>query len=276
VKSVQDNVIHKEKPTMAVMTNTTKQTPARPMRLMSHAIQRTARLVGLLILIMAVFAPFGMIYVPSTLVVPGDAATTAHNIMASEGLFRLGIASDAVVVLLELVIVVLLYVLLKPVSKTLSLLAAFSRQAMTVIQGVNLLTHFVVLLLLSGAGYLTVFAPGQLQALGLLFLNAHAEVVLIWGLFFGLHLLVLGYLVYTSGYISRIPGVLLMIASLCYFTQSFGNILLPEYKGIFTTVGLLSAVEIALPLWLLIKGVNVERWEKRALEAASRELMLQG
>jgi hypothetical protein len=100
--------------------------------------------------------------------------------------------------------------------------------------------------------------------------------VLIWGLFFGLHLLVLGYLVYTSGYISRIPGVLLILASACYFTQSFGNVLLPEYKEIFTAIGALSAVEIALPLWLLIKGVNVERWEKRVLEAASIEPMPQG
>jgi hypothetical protein len=193
-----------------------------------------------------------------------------------EGLFRFGIASDAVVVVLEIVIVVLLYVLLKPVNTTLSLIAAFSRLAMTIIQGVNLLTHLVVLLLLSGAGYLTVFAPAQVQALGLLLLNAHAEVVLIWGLFFGLHLLVLGYLVYTSGYISRIPGVLLMIASVCYLTQSFGNVLLPEYKGLFTAIGALSVVEIALPVWLLIKGVNVELWEKRVLESALREPMPQG
>jgi hypothetical protein len=156
------------------------------------------------------------------------------------------------------------------------MLAALSRLAMNDIQGVNLLTHFVVLLLLSGAGYLTVFAPDQLQALALLLLNAHAEVVLIWGLFFGLHLLVLGYLVYKSGYISRIPGVLLILASLCYFAQGFGTILLPEYKGIFTAVGALSAVEVVLPLWLLIKGVNLEQWEKRALEAASREPMPQG
>jgi hypothetical protein len=102
----------------------------------------------------------------------------------------------------------------------------------------------------------------------LLFLNAHQSVVLIWGLSFGLHLLVLGYLVYQSGYIPKTVGVLLVIASLCYLTQSFGNILLPNYEAIFASVGLLSIVEIALPLWLLIKGVNVERWEQRALETA--------
>jgi hypothetical protein len=140
----------------------------------------------------------------------------------------------------------------------------------------NLLIHFLVLLLLSGAGYLTVFAPAQLHALALLLLNAHADVVLIWGLFFGLHLMVLGYLVFQSGYISKVPAVLLMVASLCYLTQGFGNILLPEYKGFFTSIGSLSAVEAALPLWLLIKGVNVERWGKRALEAASIEPMPQG
>jgi len=232
-----------------------------------NSIQKIARIAGILILIITVFAPFSMIYVPSKLIVSGDAATTANNILASDGLFRAGIASDSIVFLIEIVITVLLYVLLKPVSKTLSLVAAFSRLAMTVIQGINLLNYFLVLLLLSGAGYLTVFAPDQLHALVLLFLNAHVYVALIWGLFFGLHLLVLGYLVYKSGYIPGILGVLLVIASLCYLTQSPGNILFPQYKEIFATIGFVSILEIVLPLWLVIKGVNVELWEKRACES---------
>jgi hypothetical protein len=87
-------------------------------------------------------------------------------------------------------------------------------------------------------------------------------VVLIWGLAFGLHLLVLGYLVYKSVYLPKFVGVLLVIASLCYLTQSFGKILLPNYEEIFALVGFLSIVEIALALWLWIKGVNVEQWEK--------------
>ena len=231
------------------------------------SIKRIARIAGFLILVITVFAPFSMMYVPSTLVVPGDAATTANNILASEGLFRAGIISDSSVFLIEIVVTVLLYVLLKPVSKTLSLVAAFARLAMTVVQGINLLNHFFVLLLLSGAGYLTVFASDQLHALVLLFLNAHEYVALIWGLFFGLHLLVLGYLVYKSGYLPRIVGGLLAVASACYLTQDFGNILLPQYKAIFATIGLISIVEIALPLWLLIKGVNVGQWEKRARES---------
>jgi hypothetical protein len=130
------------------------------------------------------------------------------------------------------------------------------------------LNHIFVLLLISGASYLTVFAPDQLNALVLLFLDAHGYVVFIWGLFFGLHLLVLGYLVYRSGYISKIPGILLIIAALCYLIQDFGNILLPQYKDIFTSIGYLSTIEIALPIWLLLKGVNLGKWEKRTLEPA--------
>ena len=95
------------------------------------SIQKTARLAGLLPLILAVIAPFSMLYLPSTLIVAGDAATTAKQIMASDGLFRLGMVSDSVVFLIEIVLTVLLYELLKPVSKTLSLIAAFARLAMT-------------------------------------------------------------------------------------------------------------------------------------------------
>ena len=95
----------------------------------------------------------------------------------------------------------------------------------------------------------------------LLFLNLHEAVALIWGLFFALHLLVSGYLVYRSGYIHRIVGILLMIAGLCYVTQSFGNILFPQLKEMLATIGLISMVELAFPLWLLFKGVRIEKKE---------------
>ncbi len=229
--------------------------------------KKTARIAGLLILITAVFAPFSMLYVPSNIIVPGDAATTANNIMASEGLFRLSIVSDSIVFLIEIVLVVMLYVLLNPVSKTLSLVAAFFRLAMAVIQGINLLNYFIAVLLLSRAEYLTVFEPGQLHALVLLFLNAHEYVAHIWGLFFALHLFFLGYLVYKSGYIHRIPGIALVIASVCYIVQSFGNILFPKYEEIFATIGFISIIELVFPIWLLIKGVNIEKWKKCASES---------
>ena len=227
----------------------------------------TARIAAILTLLIVVLAPFSMLYIPTTLIVPGDAASTANNIMASQGLFRVGMVTDSLVFLIEIALTVLLYVLVKPVNKTLSLVAAFSRLAMTVIQGINLLNHFIILLLLSGASYLTIFAPDQLQALVMLFLNAHESAVLIWGLFFGLHLLVLGYLVYKSGYLPKVLGILLLIVALCYLIQDFGNMLFPEYKALFTSIGSLAFLEIAFPLWLLIKGVNVKQWEKRVAES---------
>jgi hypothetical protein len=232
-----------------------------------NSIQTTARVTGVLMLLMVILAPFSMIYVPSTLIVAGDATATAGNLVAAESLFRLAMASDAVIFLIEIALCALLYGLLKPVNQTVALVATFARLAMTVIQGINLLNHFFALLLVGGASFLTAFQPAQLHALALLFLNAHEAVVLLWGFAFGLHLLLSGYLIYQSGYLPRLVGVALVMAAFCYFTQSFGNLLLPQAKALFATIGLLSAIEIVLPLWLLVKGVNGAQWQKRLLAA---------
>ena len=235
-----------------------------------NSISRTARVAGILYLVIAVCGGFSFGYVRSTLIVPGDAAATAGTILASQWLLRLGIVGDAVVMLSEIVLIALLYRLLKPVSKTISLAAAFARLAMVVMQGMNLLNYFFVLLLLSGAGYLAVFGADQLHALALLFLNGYEAVALIWGAFFGLHLLLLGYLVYKSGYFPRILGVLLVLASFGYLVDSFGNFLLPQYDAIYAPAVVVAALlgELPFALWLLIKGVNVEQWEKRAQKSA--------
>src|SRR5919112_5621472 len=129
------------------------------------SMKNTARLAGFLILLIAILSPFSILYLPSTLIVPGDAATTASNVMASEGLFRLGIVGDSVVILLEIVVIAILYALLRPVNRTLALAAAFARLAMTVVMAVNLFNSLGVLLLSSDAKNLTVFEPGQLHAL---------------------------------------------------------------------------------------------------------------
>src|SRR5215210_8645313 len=225
-----------------------------------------ARFAGLLALSLLVLGPFSQLYVPSTLIVPGDATATANNIGASGWVFPLGIVSDSLIFLIEIVLSVLLYVLLRPVSRALSLVAAFARLAMAVIQGINLLPYFIALLLLSGAGYLTVFEADQLDALALLFLNAHQYGDYIWQVFFGLHLFVLGYLILKSGYFPRILGVLVVFGSLGYLTDSFGNFLYPNYDEIFGWVVGVTAVIGELPffLWLLIKGVNVQRYNERA------------
>ena len=208
-------------------------------------------------------------YVPSQLIAPGDATATANNIMANQWLFRAGIIGESVIFLSEIAMVVVLYVLLEPAGKTLSLVAAFARLAMAVIQGVNLLGSFTILRLLSGAGYLTVFEPDQLHALALLLLDSHEYGILVWQLVFGLHCLALGYLIFKSGYFPGILGVFMAIAAIGYLTDSFGNLISANYKEIFGGIVAVTVYgEFPFFIWLLIKGVNVEQWEKRVHESA--------
>jgi hypothetical protein len=236
-----------------------------------NSIVKNARMAGFLYLLIAICAGFSFGYMRNTLIVPGDAEATVTNLMASEWLFRLGVVGDAVVFLSEIVLIALLYKLLQPVSRTLSLVVIFARLAMVVMQGMNLINYFFVLLLVSGAGYLAVFEADQLHALVLLFLNAYEYVALIWGTFFGLHFIFLAYIVYKSGYFPQILGLLLLLPAVGYLTDSFGNFLFPQYDAIYaSTVVLLAVVgELSFTFWLMIKGVNVEQWKKRALISAA-------
>ena len=134
----------------------------------------------------------------------------------------------------------------------------------------NELNQFAVLLLLSGADYLTAFTVDQLQTLVPLFLDLHEHGINIAGIFWGLWLFPLGYLVFKSGFLPRILGILLMIGCFGYLIESFAAFLLPNYEveiALFTFWG-----EVLLPLWLLIKGVNVEQWKKRAVEVNQQTL----
>jgi hypothetical protein len=231
-----------------------------------NPIKKQARISGILYLIIFVVAPFPFLVGRAGLVVPGDAITTANNILASGFLFRFGMVAETIVFLVEIVLAALLYVLLRPVNKSLSLAAAFSRVGEAVVQAVNLLTSALVLLLIGGTGYLAVFQSEQLQALTMLFLDANAFVILVWGLFFGLHLLLLGYLVYKSEFWPRILGILLLLGGVGYLAQSLGHILLPQFDDILSVVVIVLAVpgELAFAIWLLVKGVNVEKWEQRS------------
>jgi len=219
------------------------------------SLRKAAIVAGFGLLIMTIFAIFAEFFVRQSLIVPGDAATTANNIMANELLFRSGICSFIIVIILDVVVAWALYVLLKPVNKSLSLLTAWFRLVYATIFGIALANLFSVLLLLNGADYLTVFETDQLHAQVMSFLNAFSYGWDIGFVFFGLHLFVLGYLVFKSGYIPRILGVLLIIAGLGYLIDSFGKFLLPNYDATiaqFTFIG-----ELLLMLWLLFKGVKI-------------------
>jgi hypothetical protein len=230
----------------------------------TSSIRKIARIAGVLYLLTTVLSIPVHFVIPAQLYVAGDAAATAGKFLASAGLFRMEIAAELVLLLSEIALTVLLYVLLKPVSKTLSLIAAASRLAMTMIHGANLLTHIIALLLFGGAGYLTEFEPAQLNALGMVFLDAYDYGFTIGIVFLFLHALILGYLIFKSGYFPRVLGILFIIASLGYLIDSFSHVLIANYKTGPVYLALPIAIaEIAFPLWLLIKGVNAEKWEKR-------------
>ncbi len=225
---------------------------------------KIARVAGVLYLTMVPLGIFGIMYVPSTLFVPGDAATTANNIMASASLFRLSIVSALIIQLVQIFLVLALYKLLKPVNKNYAVLMVVFALVAVPIAMLNELNHIALLLLLSGADYLSVFTTGQLQALVTFFFDLHGHGILIAQIFWGLWLFPMGYLIFKSGFLPKILGILLMIGCFGYLIDSFGALLLPNYEvniAIFTFWG-----ELLLPLWLLIKGVNVGQWEKRSLE----------
>jgi Domain of unknown function (DUF4386) len=217
--------------------------------------RKMGRIAGVLYLVIIAAGIFAQFFVRGSLVVPGDAATTASNILASKSLFRLGIVSDLVMIMADVAIGLIFYVLLRPVNNSLSLLAAFFRLAQATILGINLLNLFIALQFLSGAGYLAALGTRQAHALALVFLQAHTTGYSLGMVFFGFSILVLGYLISKSGYLPRLLGLLLALASLGYLTDSLASFALPNYTDMFTLVAFVA--ELALCLWLLVKGVNV-------------------
>lgn len=225
----------------------------------NKSIQRMAKIAAGLYLLITVLAIYTHFYVPGELIVAGDASITAENIAANQGLFRGGIFSELLILLSEVVLTIILYVIFKPVNKTLSLIAAVSRLAMTTIHGFNVLNSIFVLVLLSGAGYLSAFEPNQLNALVMFFLEGYKFGFGLGIVFLGLHAILLGYLIYISGYFPKVLGVLFVLASLGYFIDSFSLLLLPAYVPGRAFIAIpIALAEIAFPLWLLFKGINLE------------------
>jgi len=231
------------------------------------SIQRNARIAGILYLLLIPFSIFGMIYVPSQLLVAGNGAETASNIMASESLFRQSIISALTVQVINIFLVLALYKLLRPVNKTMAVLMVVFSLVAVPIAMLNELNHFAVLLLSTDAVNMAGFNAEQLQALIPLFLDLHEYGLSIAGIFWGLWLFPMGYLIYRSGYLPKFLGVLLMIGCFGYLVDSLAIFLLPGSQvnvATFTFWG-----EILFPLWLLIRGADVEQFEKRALESTA-------
>lgn len=239
--------------------------------------RRLARVAGLLYLIIIVAGIFAEVFVRQSLIVPGDAAATAVNIMGAESLFRTQIAADLIMIISDIALALVFYVLFKAVSRSLSLLAAFFRLGQAAILGMNLLNLFFALQLLSGESYLVVVGTEQLQALTLLFLNAHSTGYALALVFFAVNLLVLGYLVIKSGFMPKVLGYLLFVASLAYLVDAFARVLLTDYgdyANLLDPLVIFAAFipEVALCLYLLVKGVRVPQGEEgRAVKNVTAE-----
>jgi hypothetical protein len=234
-------------------------------RMAVRSPQFTARMAGLLYVIGSVAGVFGILYGPS-LIVPGDAVATAKNIQASEALFRLSIVSALLCQILFIFVALALYQLLKAVNQPIAGLVVVFMLLSIPIAMLNELNNLAVLFLLSGAASLNVFTAEQLHALAPLFLNLHALGLNISFLVGALWFFPLGYLVFKSGFLPRILGVLLIINGLAYVIDSVAAVLLPALN--VNLVMFTGWVEVVFALWLLIRGVNVARWDKRARELA--------
>jgi hypothetical protein len=219
---------------------------------MSTSINRTARLAGALYLAMAPFSVFGILYVPSVLIVPGDAAATASNIMASEGLFRSGILSHLIGQTIFIFVPLVLYRLLKPVNHSLAVIMVVLALLGVPIAFLNEVNHLAVLRLLNGPEHLAAFTTDQLHAQAMFFLDLRSYGMSVAQIFWGLWLFPLGYLVYRSGFLPRILGVLVMIGGVGYLFDVVAFLRFPDSNvaiSQFMFVG-----EVVFPVWLVVKG----------------------
>ena len=230
-----------------------------------------ARIAGGLYLIIIVGGFFAIGYVPAALVVPGDAAATAHNILAHELLYRLGFVAHLINLLCNIPLALIFYELFKVVNRRLSLLVVFFTLVGTAVEAANLLNQFAPLMLLGGGHYLSVFTPEQLQALAYMSLDSQAMSYNIQQVIYTGYLLAAGYLVFRSTFLPRTVGVLLAIGALCYLTYSFAIFLSPGFAAhLVPYIQLPSLVgEGSLCLWLLVIGVNVQRWKAQASAAVA-------
>ena len=224
-----------------------------------NLIKKQARVAGLLYFLASLPAPFGLIYVPSKLIVLNDATATANNIRASESLLRLGIGCELLGSIMFILVVVALYRLFKPVNETYALAMMILILVSIPISLLSVVNEVIALIVVSGTDFLSVFDTGQLNALAYIFMRLHSRTILVAEIFWGLWLFPFGILVIRSGFIPRILGYLLFLAALGYLASSLTFLLLPGYGPVVDKfAGQLPLCELPIILWLLIWGATVQ------------------
>ena len=224
-----------------------------------------ARITGAFYLLTILTGIFAQGFVSGSLVVDGDAAATATNILTHKNLFQLGFAIYMIEMACQIVITALFYDLLKPAGRSVSLVAAFLGLAGCIIKTFSRVLFIAPLFVLGGAHFLSAFSAQQLQALALLFLKVNDRGAGIALVFFGFYALLTGYLIVRSSFLPRILGVFSILGGFGWLTFLYlplGHRLFPYVAAI----GILGAT--ALILWLLVFGVNEQGWKEQAMHTA--------
>ncbi|HEX7419939.1 MAG TPA: DUF4386 domain-containing protein [Thermoanaerobaculia bacterium] len=225
-----------------------------------------ARVGGVLYLIMIALGIIEEVFIRGRIMAGGDAAATFANLQKMEMLWRTGIAIEMLLVVISIALAVVLYVLTRPVHKELALMALLFGSTATAVESAYSIQLVEALFPLGKSAYLTAFTAGQLQAMTALAMKAHVFGFGIALLLFGPFFFVTGYLIFTSGYFPKPIGVLYQLAGLAYMFNGFGLVLAPQLAGrlFMIMAGPAFIGETSFAVWLLIKGVRIERWRSRS------------
>lgn len=224
--------------------------------------QLYARIAGILYLVIILMGIGAEALVRNKLFVSGDANATANNIIHADFLWKMGITADLIMHICDLPVMIILYYLLKPVSKKLALLNLSFNLIQTAVLVLNKLNLLAALFFLGDAEYLKSFTPDQLHTLSYLSIKLHDFGFGIGLIFFGFVCLLEGYLIFRSVYFPKTIGVLMTVAGICYLTNSFVLILAPQFSSITLLMPCL-LTELSFSLWLIFKGVNLSIWKQK-------------
>lgn len=224
----------------------------------SRSPQTYVRIAGICYLLIILLGVFGQVVVRNSLIVAGDAAATVANISESLWLWRLGIIGDIAMHILDIPLMIILYLLLRPIHQIIALLALVLNIIQTAVLAVNKLTLIIPLILIGDTGYVL---PDQINAQIMLLINVHNYGFGLGLIFFGFACIAYGYLIFASKYFPGVIGIFMVAAGMCYLVNSLVLILIPSISPfVFPLLGVCLLAELSLSLWLLLKGVSLPHW----------------
>ncbi len=232
-----------------------------------NSLKRLSTIAGISYLAIFFTAIFSNFIAIENIVVPGDAGATYDNLLGNEGVFRLAILSFIITIILDVVIAWALWILLKPVNRNFSLFAAWFRLMHAIIFAVAIFNLVAIIRISFVENSVFTWSENHLASQVLLYFTSFNDTWLIGLIFFGIHLIALGYLIYKSRYVPKFIGILLYIAGIGYVLDSTAGLLLPAYDAlanIFMIIVVVPGIvgELSLTIWLLAKGVKNETLEK--------------